>query len=159
MDSIHSKGLIMYLIAGYSRLWSFVVPWAVQASLLLFRVAHKHVPNDGAQLKRSFKKTIYVEPTMLLRLLMKLKVPKMAMISTKYNPPNMLGATKRVGWVDCHGFNQRSQSTTQFRFGNVLAAVVVWDPVFERQIAEGDPVAVMTSAWPVTLWPFQKPAV
>ncbi len=54
------------------------------------------------------------------------------------NPPNVMGATKRVAESRLSGFYQRSQTTyCMLRFGGVLGVRGSVIPKFERVIAEG----------------------
>ncbi|MGA9853581.1 MAG: nucleoside-diphosphate sugar epimerase/dehydratase [Gammaproteobacteria bacterium] len=59
------------------------------------------------------------------------------------NPTSVMGASKRVAELYCHGLSQHSSThllTT--RFGNVLGSNGSVIPFFERQIAEGGPVTI-----------------
>lgn len=59
------------------------------------------------------------------------------------NPASVMGASKRVAELYCHGLSQHSSThllTT--RFGNVLGSNGSVIPLFERQIAEGGPVTI-----------------
>lgn len=59
------------------------------------------------------------------------------------NPASVMGASKRVAELYCHGLSQHS--STHFlttRFGNVLGSNGSVIPLFERQIAEGGPVTI-----------------
>jgi len=115
-----------------------------QPAIVYHAAAHKHVPMMERNPKEAFKNNI-LGTYNVAKAVDAAKVPKMVMISTDkaVNPPNVMGATKRVAELIVTGFNQRSQSTyCAVRFGNVLGSRGSVIPVFERQIAEGGPVTV-----------------
>ncbi|UUX33669.1 polysaccharide biosynthesis protein [Fundicoccus culcitae] len=106
--------------------------------------AHKHVPlmeaNPSEALKNNIMGTYNVARAVDMA-----NVGKMVMISTDkaVNPPNVMGASKRIAELIVTGFNEVSQSTyCAVRFGNVLGSRGSVIPLFKKQIAEGGPVTV-----------------
>ena len=129
-------------IQDYDRLLQVFEQY--QPAIVYHAAAHKHVPMMERNPKEAFKNNI-LGTYNVAKAVDAAKVPKMVMISTDkaVNPPNVMGATKRVAELIVTGFNQRSQSTyCAVRFGNVLGSRGSVIPVFERQIAEGGPVTV-----------------
>ena len=129
-------------IQDYERLLQVFEQY--EPAIVYHAAAHKHVPMMERNPKEAFKNNI-LGTYNVAKAVDAAKVPKMVMISTDkaVNPPNVMGATKRVAELIVTGFNQRSQSTyCAVRFGNVLGSRGSGIPVFERQIAEGGPVTV-----------------
>ena len=129
-------------IQDYDRLLQVFEQY--EPAIVYHAAAHKHVPMMERNPKEAFKNNI-LGTYNVARAVDAARVPKMVMISTDkaVNPPNVMGATKRVAELIVTGFNQRSKSTyCAVRFGNVLGSRGSVIPVFERQIAEGGPVTV-----------------
>ena len=129
-------------IQDYERLLQVFEQY--EPAIVYHAAAHKHVPMMERNPKEAFKNNI-LGTYNVAKVVDVARVPKMVMISTDkaVNPPNVMGATKRVAELIVTGFNQRSQSTyCAVRFGNVLGSRGSVIPVFERQIAEGGPVTV-----------------
>lgn len=107
--------------------------------------AHKHVPlmkfNPEEAIKNNILGTKYTaEPAKLA------SVSKFVMVSTDkaVNPPNVMGASKRIAEMVIQSMNHES-STTDFvvvRFGNVLGSRGSVIPLFKKQIEAGGPVTV-----------------
>ena len=106
--------------------------------------AHKHVPLMESNPVEAFKNNI-LGTYNVAKAVDAAKLPKMVLVSTDkaVNPPNVMGATKRVAELIITGMNEKSQSNyCAVRFGNVLGSRGSVIPVFEKQIAEGGPITV-----------------
>lgn len=115
-----------------------------EPDILYHAAAHKHVPLMEYNPVEAFKNNI-LGTFNVAKAVDKAGVNKMVMISTDkaINPPNVMGATKRVAELIVTGFNQQSQSNySAVRFGNVLGSRGSVIPVFEQQIQNGGPVTV-----------------
>lgn len=115
-----------------------------QPDIVYHAAAHKHVPLMEMNPVEAFTNNILGSYN-VAKAVDAAKVSKMVMISTDkaVNPPNVMGASKRVAELIVTGFDKMSESVyCAVRFGNVLGSRGSVIPVFEKQIKEGGPVTV-----------------
>lgn len=110
--------------------------------------AYKHVPlleeteNFQAALENNFFATFD-----FCKLALQNRVCNFVLISSDkaVNPPNLMGATKRLAELSLQAFSDHKESSTIFsmvRFGNVLNSSGSVVPLFWEQISSGGPVTV-----------------
>ena len=107
--------------------------------------AHKHVPLMEINPREAVKNNILGTKN-VAEAASHARVKAFVMVSTDkaVNPPNIMGATKRLCEMIVQDMATRSEYTkfVAVRFGNVLGSRGSVIPLFKKQIAEGGPITV-----------------
>lgn len=122
----------------------FQVMEEYQPDMVYHAAAHKHVPLMEKNPREAVKNNIYGTKNVAEAAKAK-GVKSFVMISTDkaVNPPNIMGATKRITEMLVTGLNAKGQTKfTAVRFGNILASRGSVIPLFEKQIKKGGPITV-----------------
>lgn len=144
-DPSYNKTEIIPIIADIQdRKKIFHIMKEHQPDIVYHAAAHKHVPlmeyNPREAVKNNIKGTKNVAEAAK-----EANVKNFVMVSTDKanNPPNVMGATKRIAEMIVTGLNE--ENSTKFsavRFGNVLGSRGSVIPVFREQIAKGGPITI-----------------
>lgn len=122
----------------------FAIMEHYQPEIVYHAAAHKHVPLMEYNPREAVKNNVYGTKN-VAEAAKAAKVKNFVMVSTDKanNPPNVMGATKRIAEMIVTGLNEAG--CTKFsavRFGNVLGSRGNVIPVFREQIANGGPITI-----------------
>lgn len=115
-----------------------------QPNIVYHAAAHKHVPLMEYNPREAVKNNVYGTKN-VAEAAKTNNVKNFVMISTDKanNPPNVMGATKRIAEMIVTSLNEEGKTKfSAVRFGNVLGSRGSVIPVFREQIAKGGPVTV-----------------
>lgn len=115
-----------------------------QPDIVYHAAAHKHVPLMEYNPREAVKNNVYGSKN-VAEAAKAANVKNFVMVSTDKanNPPNVMGATKRMAEMIVTGLNEEGKTKfSAVRFGNVLGSRGSVIPLFREQIAKGGPVTV-----------------
>lgn len=143
--NLHTETEIIPIIADIQdRERIFKVMKQYKPDRVYHAAAHKHVPMMEYNPTEAVKNNIYGTKNMA-EAAKAANVQSFVMISTDkaVNPPNVMGATKRIAEMIVTGLNEEGKTNfVAVRFGNVLGSRGSVIPLFKEQIKNGGPVTV-----------------
>lgn len=144
-NKYHKKIDIIPVIADVQdRTCIFETMQKYQPDRVYHAAAHKHVPMMEYNPKEAVKNNIYGTKNMA-DAAKATGVDSFVMISTDkaVNPPNVMGATKRIAEMIVTGLNEPGKTKfAAVRFGNVLGSRGSVVPLFKEQIKKGGPITI-----------------
>lgn len=122
----------------------FEVMKSYNPDIVYHAAAYKHVPLMEKNPREAIRNNIFGTKN-IAEASKAADIKSFVMVSTDkaVNPPNIMGATKRVAEMIVTGLNEPEKTNfTAVRFGNVLNSSGSVIPVFKEQIEKGGPVTV-----------------